>query len=287
MQEITNQTFDEERAFYGAEDLIVRRCRIDGPADGESAFKECTGLTVEDTFCNLRYPFWHDRDLTIRGSEMTELCRAALWYSEGIRIENTRLHGIKALRECTDVALSLCDIQSPEFGWSLRNVSMDRCRLESQYMLMRSGDLHFTHTDCIGKYSSQYVKNAVFDHCTFDTKDAFWHAENVTVRNSVVRGEYLGWYSDGLTLIDCRIIGTQPLCCCRNLKLIRCAMEETDLAFEKSEVEATVTTPIVSVKNPRSGLIAAPSVGAFIWDDPLACGTVITGGTLHSAPARS
>lgn len=27
MQEITNQTFDEERAFYGAEDLTVRRCR--------------------------------------------------------------------------------------------------------------------------------------------------------------------------------------------------------------------------------------------------------------------
>lgn len=131
------------------------------------------------------------------------------------------------------------------------------------------------------------MQNAVFDSCTFDTKDAFWHAENVTVRNSTLRGEYLGWYSDGLTLIDCRIIGTQPLCCCRRLKLIRCAMEETDLAFEKSEVEATVTTPIVSVKNPRSGLIAAPSVGAFIRDDPLACGTVITGGTLHSAPARS
>lgn len=287
MQEIINQTFDKERAFYGAENLTVRRCRIDGPADGESAFKECTGITVEDTFCNLRYPFWHGRDLTIRGSEMTELCRAALWYSEGIRIEDTRLHGIKALRECRDVSLSRCDIQSPEFGWSLRNVSMDRCRLESQYMLMRSTDLHFTHTDCIGKYSFQYVQNAVFDGCTFDTKDAFWHAENVTVRNSTLRGEYLGWYSDGLTLIDCRIIGTQPLCCCRHLKLIRCAMEETDLAFEKSEVEATVTTPIVSVKNPRSGLIAAPSVGAFIRDDPLACGTVITGGTLHSAPVRS
>lgn len=287
MQEITNQTFDKERAFYGAENLTVRRCRIDGPADGESAFKECTGITAEDTFFNLRYPFWHGRDLTIRGSEMTELCRAALWYSEGIRIEDTRLHGIKALRECRDVSLSRCDIQSPEFGWSLRNVSADRCRLESQYMLMRSTDLHFTRTDCIGKYSFQYVRNAVFDRCTFDTKDAFWHAENVTVRNSTLRGEYLGWYSDGLTLIDCRIIGTQPLCCCRRLKLIRCAMEETDLAFEKSEVEATVTTPIVSVKNPRSGLIAAPSVGAFIRDDPLACGTVITGGTLHSAPARS
>lgn len=285
MQEITDQSFDEERAFYGTDGLTVRRCRIDGPADGESAFKECTNLTVEDTFCNLRYPFWHDRHLVIARSEMTELCRAALWYSEDVRVTDTKLHGIKAFRECADVSLARCDIVSPEFGWMLRGAALEDCRLESQYMLMRSEDLRFTGVDCVGKYSFQYVKNAVFDHCTFDTKDAFWHAEHVTVRDSVVKGEYLGWYSDGLTLINCRIIGTQPLCCCRHLRLVNCAMEETDLAFEKSDVEAVVTTPIVSVKNPRSGLIAAPSVGAFVWDDPLARGAVITGGTVTAAPA--
>lgn len=72
----------------------------------------------------------------------------------------------------------------------------------------------------------------------FETKDAFWHGENITVRNSVVKGEYLAWYSNGLTLENCRIIGTQPLCYCKNLKLISCEMIDCDLAFEKSEVEA-------------------------------------------------
>ena len=48
-------------------------------------------------FCNLRYPFWHDHRLTIRDSEMTELCRAALWYSDHIEIANTKLHGIKVI----------------------------------------------------------------------------------------------------------------------------------------------------------------------------------------------
>ncbi len=216
---------------------------------------------------------------------MTELCRAALWYSQNVHIEQSRLHGIKALRECTDVTVTDCDIQSPEFGWMLTNVTMERCRLESQYMLMRSENLRFSQVDCTGKYSFQYIKNAEFDHCTFDTKDAFWHAENVVVRDSVVKGEYLAWYSDNVTFIRCRIIGTQPLCCCRRLRLIDCAMEGTDLAFEESDVEATVTTPIESVKNPASGLIAAPAVGAFIWDDPSARGAVITGGTVHCRPA--
>ena len=100
MRTITNLTFDEERALYGERNIIVQECRFDGPADGESAFKECASVTAEKCFFNLRYPFWHDKNLKIFKSEMTELCRAALWYSHDIEITDTKLHGIKALREC-------------------------------------------------------------------------------------------------------------------------------------------------------------------------------------------
>ena len=60
MTTIQNQTFDQERALYGKHDLLVRDCSFAGPADGESAFKECTGIQVEHSFFDLRYPFWHD-----------------------------------------------------------------------------------------------------------------------------------------------------------------------------------------------------------------------------------
>lgn len=272
---IEHQTLDQERALYGSHDLTVRHCAFDGPADGESAFKECRDITAEDCFFNLRYPFWHVHGLTIRRSELTELCRAALWYSDGIAIEETKLHGIKALRECRDASLVGCDIFSPEFGWFSRDVRLEHCTAESEYFFMRGENLRFTDVQFKGKYSFQYVKNASFDRCTFDTKDAFWHSENVTVTDSVVKGEYLAWYSQGLTLIRCKIIGTQPLCYCDGLKLIDCEMVDTDLAFEKSEVEATVTTPIVSVKNPRAGCITAPAVGEVIMDDAQARGKVI------------
>lgn len=115
MKIIENQKFDEERALYGSSELLVRNCSFDGPADGESAFKECCKIEVEDCFFNLRYPFWHDSGLKIRGCEMTELCRASLWYSEHIEITDTKMHGIKALRECRDVVIDNCDIISPEF----------------------------------------------------------------------------------------------------------------------------------------------------------------------------
>lgn len=275
MDIIENKTFDEERALYGRTGLRVVNCAFDGPADGESAFKECAHIEAENCFFNLRYPFWHVDGLAIRSSEMTELCRAALWYSTDISIADSKLHGIKALRECGGVTLTGCDIISPEFGWSAQDVTMESCRAQSEYFMLRARDISLKSVDFTGKYSFQYVVNAAVENCRFDTKDAFWHAENVTVKNSVIKGEYLAWYSKNLTLIDCTIIGTQPFCYCEGLRLINCRMEQADLCFERSEVEASITTPVVSVKNPRSGTIRLPEVGEIIMDDPKAEGRVV------------
>ena len=96
------------------------------------------------------------------------------------------------------------------------------------------------------------------------TKDAFWHAKNVTVTDSEVDGEYLGWYSEGLTLIRCHIRGTQPLCYCKKLRLIDCTMENCDFAFEYSDVHADVHGGIVSVKNPHRGRVIADEIGEII-----------------------
>ena len=97
----------------------------------------------------------------------------------------------------------------------------------------------------------------------------FGIVKNVVVKNSLVKGEYLGWFSDGLTLINCKIIGTQPLCYCKNLKLINCTMEETDLSFEYSEVYAGIKGNIMSIKNPKSGRIVADSIGEIIKEDSI------------------
>lgn len=277
MKVIENQRLDAERVLYGTEDLCVRSCSFDGPADGESALKECRNIEADGCFFNLRYPFWHDRDLKIRHAEMTKLCRAALWYSEHIEITDSKMYGIKALRECRNVKIEECEIISPEFGWFVSEIQMNRCKAESEYFMMRSNGLSFKAVTLKGKYSFQYISDAVFENCNFDTKDAFWHARNVTVKNSLLKGEYLGWYSENLTLINCKIIGTQPLCCCRNLTLIDCELEDTDLCFEKSEVYAVITTPVVSIKNPYAGWIRLPEVKEIILDDEKAKGKILAG----------
>ena len=275
MELIQNQTFDRERALYGSRSLLVKSCRFDGPADGESAFKECRDIRVEDCFFNLRYPFWHDTELTVENCELTPLCRAALWYTEDVALLGCKLHGIKALRECGNVTMENCDVDSQEFGWFTRGIAMDSCSIRGEYFMLRSHDLSFRNVTLKGKYSFQYIENSVFENCDFDTKDAFWHAKNVTVRNSTIRGEYLAWYCENVTFENCLISGTQPLCYCKGLKLINCRMENADLCFERSQVEATLSNEVVSIKNPRQGFICAKA-GEVIFDDPDARGLVVS-----------
>lgn len=275
MKTIENKTFDMERALYASQGLSLKHCAFDGPADGESALKESREIELSDCFFNLRYPFWHDNGLKISGSEMTEFCRAALWYSDDIEITDTKLHGIKALRECGNVRMRGCDVISPEFGWSVHGIEMKDCRVQSEYFMMRSDHLSFTDVELKGKYSFQYICDSVFDGCVFDTKDAFWHAKNITVRNSVIKGEYLAWYSENITFENCKIIGTQPLCYCKNLRLTDCEMVDTDLSFERSEVEAALTAPVISIKNPLAGHIYVPAVGEIIRDIEEARGQIV------------
>ncbi len=265
--EIHGKTFGEERALYGLDEVELYDCRFEGEEDGESALKESDKVFAKDCFFDLRYPLWHNNAAELYGCEMTENCRAALWYTKNIILDGCVLHGIKALRECKSARIRNCDIVSPEFGWSSVGVTFYGVTAKSEYFMLRAADITAHELDFKGKYSFQYVRHANFSDCKFDTKDAFWHSENVTVENSVVIGEYLGWYSKNLTFKNCTIIGTQPLCYCKNLRLVDCVMQNTDLAFERSHVRATLTAPIDSIKNPYSGVIVVPAVGKIIRDD--------------------
>ncbi|MBQ7387309.1 MAG: DUF3737 family protein [Clostridia bacterium] len=277
MKIIEKRVFPEERALYGEDGINIIECRFEGELDGESALKECKNIRAERCSFKLRYPIWHDTGVELIECEMADTCRAALWYSTDIVIKDSKLHGIKALRECKDIMIKDSDVISQEFGWMSENISILSSSATGEYFMLRAKDLKIENLNFKGKYSFQYTENVVIEDSYLDTKDAFWHAKNVHIKNSVVKGEYLAWYSDSLTLENCTIIGTQPLCYCKNLKLINCKMQQCDLSFERSDVFATLTEHVDSIKNPWSGEIKAPSVGEIIFDEDDAHGKVTIG----------
>ena len=272
---IRNKSFDEERALYGLTNATLDHVRFAGAADGESALKECRNITARDSSFELRYPLWHDDGVVLERVELAQTTRAALWYTRDIRIDQSRLLGPKALRECASVAIDNSEIVSEEFGWSCQDVTMRGGSLAGDYAFFHARDLRLENVTFTGKYSFQYVENLTIEGGVFDTKDAFWHSHNVTVRNATLKGEYLGWYSDGLTLINCRIEGTQPLVRCANLTLVDCEMIGCDLAFEGSDVVATICGHVDSIRDPKSGRIEVESVGEVVHDTLAGCGAEI------------
>ncbi len=267
MKEIVNKQFQEERALYNAKGVKLISCRFEGEEDGESALKESSDFILEKCFMDLRYPIWHSKNAKLNEAVLTPNCRAAIWYCDSININNSKLHGIKALRECHNVKIDNTDIISLEFGWKSSNIELNDCNFEGEYAFLDSKNIEIKKINFNGKYSFQYVKNMIIKDSKLKTKDAFWHSENVTVYDSLLEGEYLAWYSKNLTLVRCHIKGTQPLCYCNNLVLIDCTTEDCDLSFENSEVNGNIIGNIVSIKNPRRGEIEVDSCDEIIYDN--------------------
>lgn len=264
---IDGVTMDEERALYNSYNIIVRNCHFGGPVDGESALKESSNFVVENTTFAMRYVLWHDRNFALRNCVLQEETRAPLWYDHHGLIEDCKLLSVKNIRECLDIVLRRCEIDSEEFGWKSAAITLEDSTINSQYGFLDSHNLTLRNVKSTGKYFLQYVHDCLIENTTIETKDCLWHARNVTVKNSTISSEYLAWYSDGLTLINCKIISTQPLCYCKNLKIIDCTFEESDRAFEYSDIDATIKGHVPSIKNPCSGIIKVDSVGEIIRGD--------------------
>ena len=267
----------KKRSLYNLKNTEVLNCKFAGPLDGESVLKECRNFSVNKCSFSLRYPMWHAKKFLLEKSSMDDKTRAPLWYCKDGKISDCNIQGIKCLRECNNISIDKCNIVSPEFGWRCKNIKITNSTIDSMYFLFESKNVEIENLNMTGKYSFQHMKNLHIRDSNLDTKDAFWHSKNIIVENSVVKGEYLGWFSENLTFINCKITGTQPLCYCKNLKLINCIMEKTDLSFEYSDVEADIKGHIDSVKNPKSGIITADSIGDVIMKDAImkCCGKTI------------
>lgn len=279
MQLIENKEFGGERPLFAAHDLEIKNVTIHA---GESALKRCRNIEALNCRFEGKYPFWHVDGFKIDNCLFTEGARAALWYSRNLVMTHTQVDAPKMFREMDGIQLKDVNIpDAQETLWHCKNVALDNVEVKhADYLFMHSSDIRIKNYRQQGNYSFQYCSNVEITDADIDSKDAFWNTENVTVRNSKLDGEYLGWHSRNLHLIDCHISGTQPLCYCRNLILENCTFDaDADLAFEESDVVATVKGKITSIKNPTTGRIECDGVGEIIIDEnvqqPANCEIVI------------
>lgn len=267
MQIIKKQEFGGERPLYCRHDLYLEDVTIHA---GESALKETSNIEAVRCRFEGKYPFWCCNGFKIRDCHFTEGGRAALWYSRDLEMTDTLVEAPKMFREMTGIKLR--GVKIPNAGetlWGCHDIDIDGLEVQNgDYIFMHSSDIIIRNFHLQGNYSFQYCRNVEIHDSNLQTKDAFWESDNVSVYDSIINGEFLGWHSRNLKLVRCRIGGSQPLCYAEGLVLEDCTFEaDADLAFEYSDVRATITNTIPSVKNPRTGSIIAAGYGEIIIDE--------------------
>ena len=267
MEIVKSQEFGGERPLYNRHGLRLEDVTIHV---GESSVKECSDVEAVGSRFEGKYVFWCDDDVRIRDCFFAVTARSSVWHTTRFFMENSVVEAPKMFRECSGVTLR--NVRMPdaqETFWSCDHIDIDGLEAaNADYIFQHCHDIKVRNLRLHGNYSFQHARNVEIWDSDLQSKDALWESENVTVYNSFINGEYLAWHSRNLRLVNCRIGGSQTLCYADGLVLENCTFEpDADLAFEYSDVQATVLNEIPSVKNPRTGFVKARSYGEIIIDE--------------------
>ncbi len=214
-----------------------------------------------------KYPLWYAKNITAEDCTWFEMARAGVWYTDNLTVKNAVIQAPKNFRRCHELTLDHVFMpNAAETLWHCSGVTMNEVSAKGDYFAMNCENMKISNFELIGNYSFDGAKNVEVHNAKMLSKDAFWNTENVTVYDSFISGEYLGWNAKNLTLINCTIESLQGMCYIENLVMKNCKLLNTNLAFEYSTVDAEITSDIVSVLNPTSGIIRAASIGELIMD---------------------
>lgn len=265
---IQNTSFGGERPLFAQHDLRLENVTI---TEGESGIKCCRNIEADRCRFIGKYPWWHVNGSLIANCYFEVGSRSAIWYSNDMVMRDCVIDAPKFFREMRGLTLEHVQLNdADETFWRVQNLTIRQVKLhEGTYPFMFCENVDIDGLESDSKYVFQYVRNAVVRNANIVTKDAFWETENVTIYDSVLDGEYLGWHSKNLRLVRCHIAGEQPLCYIDGLVLEDCTFDAAcDRAFEESRnIQAEIKGSITNIKNPVSGRIVADAIGSVTIDE--------------------
>lgn len=266
-KQINEGYFDGERPLFKIHAADIKDTTF---GQGESPLKEVDDVTLDDVVFKWKYPLWYAKHIKVDNSIFETMSRSGIWYTHDIEINNSALQAPKLFRRASDIKLNNVHFaDAEETMWTCKDINLNNVQVNGNYFGKDSENIYAENLNVVGNYVFDGAKNVEVHNSTFVSKDAFWNCENVTIYDSKISGEYLAWNTKNITLINCTIESDQGLCYIDGLKMVNCKVLRTDLAFEYcSNIDADITTNVMSIKNPINGVIKVESVGKVIFDDP-------------------
>lgn len=267
MDLIKDKEFGGERPLFGIHDTRLVNVTI---TEGESGIKKCHDIEADHCRFIGKYPWWHVERSVIANCYFETGSRSAIWYSNDMVMSDTVIDAPKLFREMSGLKLVNVQINdADETFWKVDHLTLRDVKLHGgTYPFMFCNHLDVDGLESDSLYVFQYVKDAVIRNAKITTRDSFWETENVTVYDSELNGEFLGWHSKNLKLVNCHITGEQPLCYCQGLVLENCTFgPDCDRMFEETTLVADIRGAVTNIKNPTSGRIVADAIGSVTIDE--------------------
>ena len=259
--------FEGERALYNTHDAALVGCTF---ANGESPLKESGELELSGCIFKWKYPLWYSENIKVKETTLLDTARSGIWYTHNIEMIDCMIEAPKTFRRSSGITLKKCHLpNAQETLWGCKDIELYDVTAKGDYFALNAENIKCENFVLDGNYAFDGAKNIEIRNARMLSKDSFWNTENVVVYDSLIIGEYLGWNSKNLTFVNCTIDSNQGMCYMENIKMVNCKLLNTDLCFEFSTVDAEITTPIISVKNPISGRIHAAEIGEIILEDHL------------------
>ncbi|KRN28655.1 hypothetical protein IV38_GL000858 [Lactobacillus selangorensis] len=264
-EEINQQYFAGERSLFGANDLKIKNSVFLG---GESPLKESSNVEVDSSTFTYKYPLWESTNAIVRNSKIEAAARAGFWYDDGLTVTNSVFMGPKEIRNSKHIKLE--DVyfsDGEETLWNCEDVNLKNVQVKGDYFCQHSKDVYVDNLTLDGKYAFDSCENVEVHNSRMMFKDTFWNCKNVTIYDSFLSGKYLSWHAENITFINCTIETEQGLCYLDHLTMKNCVMTNSDRAFEySSNVDLEINSRIESVKNIKSGVLKADSIGKLVMD---------------------
>lgn len=103
MEVINNRVFEGERALFTQNNLLIDSCTFQ---NGESPLKEGRNLIISNSTFSWKYPLWYCTNVKVNNSLFNQMARAGIWYTNDIRVSNTKFISPKMFRRCKGVIIT-------------------------------------------------------------------------------------------------------------------------------------------------------------------------------------
>ena len=151
-------------AIWYTNNLVMRRCRIDGP----KFFREMKHVELEDVqICDADETFWRVDGLVLKNVRLHGGTYPFM-FSQNIFVDGLESDAKYVFQYCKNVEVHHANILTKDSFWECENITIYDSTLDGEYLAWHSKNVRLVNCHLAGEQLLCYTQNLVLENCTID-----------------------------------------------------------------------------------------------------------------------